>query len=43
MTSENLQKDLEQSVRNFIQDRYIWESFVAESFEHYRDEKMRLS
>jgi len=34
MTSENLQKDLEQRVRNFIQDRYIWECFVAENFEN---------
>jgi len=29
----DLRDQLEQRVQNFIQDRYVWETFVADNFE----------
>ena len=35
----DLRDQLEQRVQNFIQDRYVWETFVADNFELFLDKK----
>jgi len=40
MSFNSLQNDLEQRVREFIQDRFVWQTYVAENFEQHTNPKV---